>query len=136
MKTIFADTFYWIALINPRDNLHDKVIQISQSLQQTKIVTTEEILNELLTFYANFGIKQRRRTVKLVKNIIDRSDIYVVEQSHKSFLLGRSLYENRLDKGYSLTDCISMNTMNELEINEVLTHDRHFSQEGFMILLR
>lgn len=58
MKTIFADKFYWIALINPRDNLHDKVIQISQSLQQTKIVTTEEILNELLTFYANFGIKE------------------------------------------------------------------------------
>lgn len=63
MKTIFADTFYWIALINPRDNWHDKVIQISQSLQQTKIVTTEEILNELLTFYANFGVKQRKRTV-------------------------------------------------------------------------
>ena len=78
MKTIFADTFYWIVLINPRDNWHDKVIQIIQSLQQTKIVTKEEVLNELLTFDANFGVQQRRRTVQLVKNIIERSDIHVV----------------------------------------------------------
>ena len=49
-----------------------------------------------------------RRTVQLVKNIIERSDIQVIEQSHKSFLLGLSLYENRLYKGYSLTDCISI----------------------------
>ena len=135
MKTIFADTFYWIALINPRDDWHEKVMQISRSLQQTKIVTTDEILNELLTFYANFGFQQRRRTVELVKSIIDSPDIQVIEQTHESFLLALSLYENRLDKGYSLTDCISMNTMRKLGINEVLTHDKHFAQEGFVILI-
>jgi uncharacterized protein len=59
----------------------------------------------------------------------------VIQQTHESFLAGILLYENRIDKGYSLTDCISMNTMRQLSINEILTHDRHFTQEGFVILL-
>jgi predicted nucleic acid-binding protein len=45
-----------------------------------------------------------------------------------------SLYKARADKGYSLTDCISMNTMRERNLTEVLTHDQHFAQEGFSLL--
>ena len=60
--------------------------------------------------------------------------VQVIPQDHESFVAGLNLYEKRLDKGYSLTDCISMNTMNQLEILEVLTHDQHFTQEGFIIL--
>jgi len=44
------------------------------------------------------------------------------------------LYEQRPDKEYSLTDCISMQVMKAMGITEVLTHDRHFVQEGFIIL--
>jgi predicted nucleic acid-binding protein len=39
------------------------------------------------------------------------------------------------DKGYSLTDCISMNVMRDRGINDVLTQDKQFAQEGFNILL-
>jgi predicted nucleic acid-binding protein len=28
MKTLFADTGYWIALLNPSDELHDRSFQI------------------------------------------------------------------------------------------------------------
>ena len=52
-------------------------------------------------------------------------------QSRASFLEGLRLYEQRYDKGYSLVDCISMTTMHERNISEVLTHDHHFTQEGF-----
>lgn len=136
MKTIFADAFYWIALINPKDEWHNKVMAIAPSLDKAKTVTTEEVLSELLTFYANAGTRQRQRVIALVKSIIDDPDIFVVEQSHLSFLEGMNLYENRADKGYSLADCISMNTMRSLGISEVLTHDQHFAQEGFVILLK
>lgn len=39
------------------------------------------------------------------------------------------------DKEYSLIDCISMITMQERQIDQILTNDRHFSQEGFEILM-
>ncbi len=48
---------------------------------------------------------------------------------------GFELYNARLDKGYSLTDCVSMNVMREQNISEILTNDDHFEQEGFQILL-
>ena len=60
----------------------------------------------------------------------------VIPQTPTSFASGFELYARRLDKEYSLTDCISMQTMRERGITEVLTHDHHFAQEGFIVLIR
>jgi predicted nucleic acid-binding protein len=48
MKTIFADTFYWIALINDRDNWHERVVLKTRELKQIKIITTDEVCIEVL----------------------------------------------------------------------------------------
>ena len=61
--------------------------------------------------------------------------IHIVPQSHQSFLTGLAFYESHPDKGCSLTDCISMLVMRQEGIAEILTHDNHFTQEGFTILL-
>lgn len=136
MRTIFVDTFYWVALINPQDTWYQPVITISASLRDVQLITTEEILTEVLTFYAESGSRMRQRVISFIDSIINNRQIQVVAQSHASFSAGLLLYRSRLDKGYSLTDCISMNTMRELELTEVLTHDHHFTQEGFIILFK
>ena len=59
----------------------------------------------------------------------------VLPQSRESFLEGVRMYEQRADKGYSLTDCISMNACRQEGILEVLTNDHHFNQDGFRILI-
>jgi uncharacterized protein len=134
MRTLFADTFYWVALINPGDDWYSRVLSVSRSLGQIQLVTTDEVLTEVLTFYSEAGAPMRQRTVDLVDKILSNATIQVIEQTHNSFTAGLTLYRNRLDKGYSLTDCISMNVMQQFCVTEVLTHDRHFVQEGFMIL--
>jgi predicted nucleic acid-binding protein len=73
--------------------------------------------------------------VRLVREILADPDVEVVAQSHDSFLAGLTLYERRPDKQYSLVDCISMNVMRKKRIHDILTHDRHFAQEGFRRLL-
>src|SRR5271170_1816513 len=40
----------------------------------------------------------------------------------------RGSYEARPDKGYSLTDCISIQTMRKEALTEVLTTDRHLEK--------
>lgn len=40
------------------------------------------------------------------------------------------------DKAWSLTDCISFTIMQENNIVEALTTDRHFEQAGYKALLR
>ncbi|NBC15242.1 MAG: hypothetical protein GVY09_18270 [Gammaproteobacteria bacterium] len=55
--------------------------------------------------------------------------------TRESFLAGFRLYKARPDKGYSLTDCISMEALRREGLSEVLTNDEHFKQEGFTCLL-
>jgi predicted nucleic acid-binding protein len=49
--------------------------------------------------------------------------------------MGLERFEDRQDKGYSLTDCMSMIVMENYGIQEVLTSDKHFKQAGFTILM-
>jgi predicted nucleic acid-binding protein len=135
MKRIFTDTSYWIALIDPKDKWHSKALNLSQSLAD-KLITTDEVLSEVLTFFSGYGPYIRQSVARIVFGILtNETQIEVVEQSRDSFLSGLALYEKRLDKSYSLTDCISMQLMRVEGIDEVLTSDKHFTQEGFTILL-
>jgi predicted nucleic acid-binding protein len=82
-----------------------------------------------------------RRSVRVqagnnVAELIDDPAVLVVPQSRESFVAGLELYRARPDKGYSLVDCISMQTMRKEGLTEVLTSDRHFEQEGFRALFR
>lgn len=135
MKGVFADTFYWIALTNPRDAFHHRVLEFSRSLRPQSILTTDEVLTELLTFSA--ADQQLRLEASLVVNdVLADETVRVIPQTHRSFLAGFALYQSRPDKGYSLTDCISMQTMRHSGLTDVLTNDKHFEQEGFRALFR
>lgn len=46
------------------------------------------------------------------------------------------LYEERTDKDWSLTDCISFVLMEQNGIQDALTADHHFEQAGFNVLLK
>lgn len=133
MKRLFADTLSWLALFVPGDQWADAADQADRL--NASLVTTEEVLSEFLTAVCARGDHARRLACQSVRLILDDPTIEVVVQSHESFLAGLALYERRPDKEYSLTDCISMNVMRQKRIQEVLTHDRHFSQEGFVRLL-
>lgn len=132
---IFADTFYWAALLNPRDQWHQSANEIQKKLGKIRVVTTETVLIELLNFFSEYGAEMRQTVAYTTRDILVNLDIEYISHSPNFFLEALDLYEKRLDKGYSLTDCISMITMKNLELQEVLTHDNHFVQEGFSILL-
>lgn len=135
MKIVFADTLYWIAIVRPRDPWKSAAQEAMHSLGNTVIITTDEILIEFLNHLAEGGSQLREQAVKMVGAIMDNPNVRVIPQTRDSFLKGLSLYEQRADKGYSLTDCISMHTMKSESVTEVLTNDHHFEQEGFMVLI-
>ncbi len=135
MKKIFADTFYWAALLNPKDQWHEAAKDAQRKLGRVRLVTTETVLIELLNFFSEYGAEMRQTVVATVRDILVGSDIKYISHSPEIFLDALDFYEKRLDKGYSLTDCISMLTMKNLGLQEILTHDNHFEQEGFTILL-
>ena len=134
LRAVFADTFYWIAVFNPNDGFYGKATALGPSLLNTLIITTDEVLTEFLTYFASGDPEVRRKAVNTVRGILSNPKVRVLPQSRQSFLAGLELYDARPDKGYSLTDCISMNVMKAEGLTDVLTHDEHFSQEGFRTL--
>jgi predicted nucleic acid-binding protein len=135
MNSIFADTFYWIAMTNLRDRAHEKARAFSFSAAPA-LCTTEEVLTEYLNYFAAWGSNFRRKASINVQNMMESRTVQIVPQTAASFSAGLNLYRGRLDKGYSLTDCISMETMRHEGITDVLTNDGHFEQEGFRALFR
>ncbi len=131
MRRVFADTFYWIALSLPGDTACARAEQVTDD-----IVTTEEVLAEYLTFFCASPEHLRREVARNVEAILQDPTVRVIPQSHDSFIAGFELYSARPDKGYSLVDCISMQTMRQEGLTTVLTNDRHFEQEGFRALFR
>lgn len=135
MRRVFADTFYWVAMTHRKDQWHQAAVKISRSLAGCHLVTTDEILNEVLAAFCEAGPMLRQRAATLVRNLHKKPTVTVHPQTRDTFLTGLTLYEARPDKEYSLTDCVSMQTMRQEGITEILTHDHHFTQEGFTILL-
>jgi predicted nucleic acid-binding protein len=60
----------------------------------------------------------------------------VVPQTPELFRDALALYGDRVDQSWSLTDCASFLIMEQRQITEALTHDRHFEQRGYSALLR
>ncbi len=107
MTSVFADTFYWYGLANRRDQWHSRVLRVRYELGDRSLVTTDEVLTEFLAAMSG-DVFLRAAGSLLVSAILIDPIITVLPQSHASFIEGLEFYKNRPDKGYSLTDCISM----------------------------
>lgn len=135
MRAVFADTLYWVAVADENDQWHDAAVRASRELAGVQIVTTDEVLIETANFFSEAGATARRKVAQVIRMILSDAAVVVVPQSRGGLTAGLALYEARPDKGYSLTDCVSMLVMRERGVREALTHDRHFEQGGFTALL-
>lgn len=136
MQRVFADTGYWIALLNPRDDLHQSASAASQGYSANQIVTSEMVLTEFLNSFSDFGPRLRQAAARAVESLRTASQIAIVPQTSQLFQRALKRYADMTDKSWSLTDCASFLIMEDEKLTSALTHDRHFSQAGFQTLLR
>jgi predicted nucleic acid-binding protein len=134
MKQIFADTSYWIGLVNPRDQIHQKVIKITQQLFSVRLLTTEMVLGELLNSFSDSPF--RRAVAGMVLKLRSDRNVRIVPQTSEQFESALRRYKQAADKSWSLTDCASFEVMEAEQIQAALTHDQHFAQAGYETLLR
>jgi predicted nucleic acid-binding protein len=132
MKIPFADTSYYLALLNARDQYHQQAKQASSRLQG-QIVTTTWVLTEVADAFSKPG--QRQTAAAFIEDLLTDSRVMVIAPSMDLFNRGLSFYSRRPDKDWSLTDCISFVVMEEHGLTEALATDRDFKQAGFVALL-
>ncbi len=78
----------------------------------------------------------RAKAHSMIRRIEGSSNIEIAWAGSGLFRLGLAMHGERLDKSWSLTDCISFAVMRQREITDALTYDHHFEQAGFKALLR
>lgn len=133
MNHYFADTFYYIALLSPRDSHHSRAKEMAQNLSG-HVWTTDAVLLELANAFARPGL--REIAAEAIRKLRQSVEVTVVPILPDLFERGLALYEQRPDKEWSLTDCLSFLVMQDNGLTEALTGDRNFEQAGFQALLR
>lgn len=129
---VFADAFFYVALLNRHDEYHARVTDWVESFEG-RIVTTQWVLTEVADAFA--GSRIRQHLLRTFEALASHASTRIVEVSATHFAQGMKLYSARPDKGWSLTDCISFIVMSDEGLTEALTGDRHFEQAGFTALL-
>jgi predicted nucleic acid-binding protein len=132
MKVVFADTYFYVALLSRRDNRHRKALDWA-SQNQTRIVTTEFVLLETANFCRSS--RDRERFAKFAVALETNPLTTIVRCDTDWFHLAMERFADRPDKEWSLTDCISFVVMEERGLTDALTNDHHFEQCGFTALL-
>jgi len=133
MKTIFADAFFYIAILNHRDAAHAEAVQWAEEFDG-RMVTTEWVLMEVGDALARSQFL-RAKFVQLMADLTASERTTIISSSHDLFAAGLELYAQRADKEWSLTDCISFVVMKREGLTDALTGDKHFEQAGFLKLL-
>jgi predicted nucleic acid-binding protein len=132
MTAVFADTFFYLALLNEDDPAHERALAASKA--NRAIVTTEFILLELGNACARAD--DHADFLALVEGMRATSRISIIPVSSRLLQRGLEFMRSRPDKDWSLTDCISFVVMTEAGLKEALTGDHNFEQAGFTALLK
>jgi uncharacterized protein len=136
MNPIFADTGYWIALLDPQDTLHQKAINRSIAQAQAQICTSEMVFTEVLNHFSKRSNLLRQAAAALIQAAQQNPAVKLVPQTPELFQQALILYTQRPDQAWSHTDCASFCIMKQQNILEALAYDKHFEQAGFVALLR
>jgi predicted nucleic acid-binding protein len=133
MTPVFADAFYFFALLNDKDAAHHSAKAFSAA-SDAPYVTTAWVLTEVADGCASPD--RRAAFLRLLDMLRESPDAKIVPASEELFERGIELFRQRADKDWPLTDCISFIVMRDEGLTDAVTGDRHFEQAGFRALLR
>ena len=132
MNAVFADTFFYLALLDDTEPDHERAL--AESKISRLIVTTEFVLLELGNACAR--AEDHADFLALVAGMRASPRVKIIPLASELFNRGLARMRERSDKNWSLTDCISFVVMEAEGIREALTGDQHFEQAAFKALLK
>ena len=135
MKKVFADTSYWIALLNKNDQYHASALALDNKLEGIEIFTTDMVLAEVLNSFSSQGQFMKKLVANYVSHLYGTKGYSIIEQSREQFINALRIYSRYADKDWGFVDCLSYCVMRDNHITDALSHDRHIKQMGFKTLL-
>lgn len=132
-ERILLDTVYIQGLLSTADQYHAAAVAALPRVEKAEeIFITEAVITEVCNALAAIN---RKAAMRFVRGCEANPKITVVHVDAELFARSLSLYENRSDKAWSLTDCISFTVMQDRNVVLAATGDHHFEQAGFRAIL-
>jgi predicted nucleic acid-binding protein len=133
MSDCFADSYFFIALLFENDEAHVEAQARVASLTG-RLYTSVWVLTEVADALAVPGRREQFRP--FLQFLRASPSVTIVPAEQALFDQGVALYDQRPDKAWSLTDCISFTIMEDHGLRDALTGDHHFEQAGFNVLMK
>lgn len=132
---VFVDTHGLIALVNADDAHHEQTVQILAQCgdRQVGVMTSDWVLAEFLSACARRPL--RAAACAVIHDLQASTLTTIVPADRDTWTRAYDLFSRRRDKDWSLIDCTTMVLCGEHGVDEVLTHDHHFTQAGLKILI-
>ena len=129
---VFVDTAFFKALADEKDDFHQSAIKIFEKFkeEQSELITTNFILDETITLIrVRCGLERVRMFRRIIASLSPLKIIRVLTQDEEK---AWDWFWNNW-KNLSFTDCTTFAVMKRLDLKEVATFDKHFTQAGFKI---
>ena len=120
---IFIDASFYLSLLNPKDNNHEKAIKIGQEYEGEEYVTSQMVLGEVLTVGSQRFDKTL--TIKFIEEVL-KSRTRVVLEKPELIKGAYNIFKKIRFKNVSWVDCYSFAIMEKLKIKKALTFDKYF----------
>lgn len=134
-RKVLLDTSFIIAIENRDDPYHERAKSLDREMldQEAVLVLHWGILLEIGDGYAR--LNRRSKGIDLIERF-ESEHGYEIQPITASLLDDAiSLYRERSDKEWGMTDCLSFVLMHREGITDALTADVHFRQAGLRALL-
>jgi len=136
IEPVFVDSFAWIAAINKSDNYHEISLKILEELlnKQARLITTNYVVVE--TINALSKVKFRKTVIEFIDKLRKSPNVQIVKITDEIYNNAWTLYQQRMDKDWGITDCTSFEVMQMFNIRKAFTSDKHFEQAGYSLIVK
>lgn len=118
---IFVDTTFLIALLIKTDPLHEKALEISETIHERKVINNT-VLNETLNAFTGKGGKLGKELYEVISEMFDVK--YLEESDYEDAI---NIYLN-FNSSINYSDCTILSTMVKNKINRIVTFDSDFNK--------
>ncbi len=136
IEPIFVDSFAWIAAINKSDNYHEISLRILEELlnKHAKLITTNYVIVEIINALSKAEL--RKTAIEFIDKLGKSPSVQIVKITDEIYNNAWTLYQQRMDKDWGITDCTSFEVMQMFNIRKAFTGDKHFEQAGYSLIVK
>jgi len=129
----FADSTFFVALINKNDDHHSRAQEIFVDIFYGKIErpeTNDYVLDETVTTVRT-RTKRHEDAVKAMNMILNTKHVDYVKVTDAEIRSAAAEYSRYRDKDLSFTDWVIVSYLRRKGITWIIAFDKHFDQMGF-----